>query len=295
MMPRTTKNLLTATALTVAAATGMAGCASSTAPTSASTAAPSSSGTSKVNANVGLTGPQLQAAFKAAAAKANAVHVVGAFNESGTPYALDLNLNKNGATSGSISQNGASIPLRVVNNVTYIQLTPEFLKQEAKSDPSLTPGVISLIQNKWVSSQSAMGQQLSADFDGLINYDSFMKTIENGASPSPSASGSSSASGMPSMSSMSSSASSSASASPSTSSSPAVSLADLTADGTATYNGKTVAVYKSPNGSIAYFDASGPAYLDKVISKGADAGTITFTWNKPVTVVAPQPSEIFST
>jgi hypothetical protein len=73
-----------------------------------------------------------------------------------------------------------------------------------------------------------------------------------------------------------------------------VSLGDLTAAGTTTYNGSTVAVYKSPDGSTAYFAASGPAYLEKVTATGSEPGTMTFVWNKPVTVTAPQSSEIFT-
>jgi len=73
-----------------------------------------------------------------------------------------------------------------------------------------------------------------------------------------------------------------------------VSLKDLKPDGTSTLNGKEVAVYKGANGSVAYFAASGPAYLEKVTAEGCATGTINFTWNQPVSVAAPQPSEIFS-
>lgn len=184
---------------------------------------------------------------------------------------MDLNLNKDGSNSGSVSQGTATVPVKVVNGVTYVQLTPTLLKQEAATDPSVTAGVINLIQNKWVSSQSSIGQSIASSFNGLTSYDAFLATIENGGA----------------------SASAAASATGSASSAP-LTLVDLTPAGTTSYNGGTVAVYKSSDGSTAYFAASGPAYLEKVTAAGSTSGTITFTWNQPVTVTAPPSSDIFS-
>lgn len=273
-MPRTRTNLLAGAVLAATTAAAAAGCASGAAASAAPKPAPAEAvmAAGSNASNVGLSGPQLLAAFKSAAAAGTAVHVVGQFEDAGSPYALDMNLNKSGTTAGSISQSGAAIPVRVVDDVTYIQLTPAFLKLEAQSDPSITAGVINLVQNKWISSQSSMGRQFASSLAGLTTYDSFIATLENGGGSS--------------------SASTGASASPS--GPPAAKLSDLTPAGTTTYDGKTVAVYKSPNGSTAFFDASGPAYLEKVTTRGAQSGEITFTWNKPVKVVAPQPSEIFS-
>jgi hypothetical protein len=278
-MPRTRTNLLAGAVLAATTAAAAAGCSSDSSPSAASTPAPAGAvmAAGSNASNVGLSGPRLLTAFKSAAASGTAVHVVGKFDEAGSPYALDMNLNKNGTTAGSISQSGAAIPVRVVDNVTYIQLTPAFLKLEAQSNPSITAGVINLVQNKWISSQSSMGQEFASSLAGLTTYDSFIGTLENGG-------GSAAAS-----------ASMGAGASASASSPPAAKLSDLTPAGTTTYNGKTVAVYKSPNGSTAFFDASGPAYLEKVTTEGAESGETTYTWNKPVKVVAPQPSEIFST
>ena len=257
------KLLLAATASAAAVAAGLAGCSSgSGSPATASSAA---------FPNAGLSGGQLLTAFKSAVASGTAVHVVGSIDQSGTPISLNLNLDKNGSSVGSVSQGGATVPIKVVNGVTYIQLTPSLLKQEAASDPSVTAGVISLIQNKWVSSQSSIGHSISSSFDGLTSYDAFLATIESGGA---SASATVTASG-------------SASAAP-------VSLVDLTPAGTTAYNGGTVAVYKSSDGSTAYFAASGPAYLEKATASGSTSGTITFTWNQPVTVTAPSSSDIFT-
>jgi hypothetical protein len=256
-------SLLAVPAVAAAVAAGLAGCSSGSASpaTASSTAFP----------NAGLSGSQLLTAFKSAVASGTAVHVVGSIDQSGTPISLNLNLDKNGTSAGSVSQGAATVPLKVVNGVTYIQLTPTLLKQEAATDPAVTAGVISLIQNKWVSSQSSIGQSISSSFDPFTSYDTFLASIESG---SASTSATDTASG-------------SASSAP-------VTLGDLTAAGTASYNGGTVAVYKSSDGSTAYFAASGPAYLEKVTATGSTSGTITFTWNQPVTVTPPSASDIFS-
>lgn len=256
-------SLLAGSALAAVLAAGVAGCSSGSAsPATASSAA---------YPNAGLSGSQLLTAFKSAVASATAVHVSGSISASGTPITLDLKLDKNGTSSGGVTQGSASVPFKVVNGVTYIQLTPALLKQEAAGDPSISAGVINLIQNKWVSSQSSIGQSISSSFDGLTNYDAFLTTIENGGAA----------------------ASATATASGSANSAP-ITLTDLTPAGTTSYNGGTVAVYKSSDGSTAYFAASGPAYLEKVTATGSTSGTITFTWNQPVTVTAPPSSDIFN-
>jgi hypothetical protein len=166
-------SLLAVPALAAAVAAGLAGCSSGSGSpaTASSTAFP----------NAGLSGSELLTAFKSAVASGTAVHVVGSIDQSGTPISLNLNLNKSGSSSGTVSQGAATVPIKVVDGVTYIQLTPALLKQEAASDPSVTAGVISLIENKWVSSQSSIGQPISSSFDGLTSYDAFLASIENGA------------------------------------------------------------------------------------------------------------------
>ena len=261
-MPRMT-SLLAAPALAAAVAAGLAGCSSGSGSSATSTTA--------AFPNAGLSGSELLTAFKSAVASGTAVHVVGSIDQSGTPISLNLNLNKNGSSSGSVSQGSATVPIEVVNGATYIQLTPALLKEEATSDPSITASVVNLIQNKWVSSQSTIGQSISSSFDGLTNYDAFLGSIETGGASSSAADTSSGSAG-----------------------SGPVTLADVTAAGTTSYNGNTVAVYKSSDGSTAYFAASGPAYLEKVTASGSTSGTITFTWNQPVTVTAPPSSDIFT-
>lgn len=260
LFPPRTKALIALPALAALGVLGLAGCSSSAAP---------------ATSNVGLSDTKLLAAFKAAVASGTAVHVSGALSSSGSSTTLDLQLNKDGSASGQIGEAGATIPVRVVNGVTYTELTAAFLNLMAASDKSITAAEISTMQNQWVSSSdSTLGQSLASSFSGLVSYDTFTSTMEKGNSAS-SASASASAA-----------ASASASAS-STASSGGVDLTKMTADGTTTYNGATVAVYKDADGSTAYFAASGPAYLLKATSTGSDGGTMTFTWNQPTTVVAP--------
>jgi len=288
--PRTRTTRLAASALAAATAAALAGCAGDAAASAAPAATPAATAPNTAFPNAGLSGPQLLAAFKSAAAAGTAVHVVGSFEQQGAPYKVDLQLAKNGATTGSVSQAGATVPIRVVDGVAYIQLTPSFLKLEAAGDPAITPEVINQLQNKWVSSKTSFGKALASGFDGLLNYESFMATLATGgkatSTPSP---------GTPPPGTASPTSPTSPTSPASPSSSPAVDLTDLTAAGTTTYNGETVAVYKSSNGSVAYFAPSGPAYLKKVVAKGAQPGTVTFTWNQPVSVTAPPSPEIFST
>jgi len=262
VFPPRTKALIALPALAALGVLGLAGCSSSTTP---------------ATSNVGLSDTKLLAAFKAAVASGTAVHVSGALSSSGSSTTLDLQLNKDGSASGEIGEGGATIPVKVVNGVTYTELTAAFLNLMAASDKSITAAEISTMQNQWVSSSdSTLGQSLASSFEGLTSYDTFTSTMEKGDSTST-ASASASASAT---------ASASASAS-GTAGSGGVDLTKMTADGTTTFNGATVAVYKDADGSTAYFAASGPAYLLKATSTGSDGGSMTFTWNQPTTVVAP--------
>lgn len=267
-----TKTLLAGSVLALATAAGAAGCADGTDSTTTARTDTGSGVARSAAPNAGLTGTQLHAAFQNAVATGTAVHVKGSVAQGSSPFSMDLNLDKNGSSEGSVTQSGATVPIKVVDKVTYIQLTPQFLKLEAASDPSITPSVISAVQNKWVTSRTSVGQSLASGLGNLTGYTSFLGTIENA--------GSSSASPAP-------------SASPSGSGGP-FDLKRLTPAGTTTFNGMTVAVYKASDGSSAFFAASGPAYLEKVTASGPNAATLTFTWNKPVTVTAPPSSDIFT-
>jgi hypothetical protein len=267
-MSRTT-SLIAASTLAAAFSAGIAAGSTHYASASAPGGAP----------NAGLSGTQLQAEFTAAAAKGTAVHVTGAFKQGSESYSLDMNLDANGQAQGEVTQDGAVLPVKKVSGVTYVQLTPSFLKQEAAADPSITPDVIKMVQNKWVSSQTSLGQSLAASFGDLTDYHAFTAMLA-GVSATATPSTSTPMSGT-------------ASASPSSSS--GITLGNLTAAGTAAVNGQNLAVYKnSVAHTTAYFAPSGPAYLEKLASAGSETGAADFVWNKPVTVTAPPSSAIFN-
>jgi hypothetical protein len=112
------------------------------------------------------------------------------------------------------------------------------------------------LKGKWVSSNSQYGKGLAGDLKPLFSYSGFISSFTAVDSGA---------------------------------------FPDTTAAGTTTYNGQTVAVYKSSDGSTAYFAASGPAYLlDVINSSSTSAGALAFTWNQPTTVTAPPASQIFN-
>ena len=286
-----TMRLLTGSALAAAVtavAAGVGGCSSgpaaragspaSAAPTAAPTAVPTIEPTATAGAafpNAGLSSARLQAAFKAAVAAGTAAHVVGSVAQNGARFSVDLHLNKDGSTEGSIAQGGVSVPIKAVGGITYVQLTPAFLRRLAAEDPSAASGVIGAVQDKWVTSQSPVGRSLAGGLSSLTSYGAFMATIENGG---PSGSASAPA----------------GSATPSAGfpSAGALQLSGLTADGTTTYRGGPVAVYRGADGSTAYFAPTGPAYLEKATAGGTDGGTVSLTWNQPVPVTAPPSADI---
>ncbi len=119
-------------ALAALGALGLAGCSSSAAP---------------ATSNVGLPNAKLLAAFKTAVAAGTGVHVSGSISSSGSCSTLDLQLNKDGSASGEIGESGATIPVKVVNKVTYTELTAAFLKLLAASGSSITAAEINALQN----------------------------------------------------------------------------------------------------------------------------------------------------
>lgn len=242
-------------AATLASLLAVAGCSSSAGSTTANgSSAPAASASSAAAAsNSGLTDQQLLTAFKAAIAQGTAVHVKGTIVSKGETVGLDLQLNKtDGSASGTISDNGATVPVISLGGTTYIQMTDSVLKM-AGNIPS---SAAALIKDKWVSSKSSIGSGMTSQFSGFTSYDSFLSGITS--SDNGLVGGSASA-------------------------------------GTTTYNGQTVAIYKDSDGSVAYFAATGPAYLLQVQSSNStNSGSLAFTWNQPTTVTAPPASQIFN-
>lgn len=125
-----------------------------------------------------------------------------------------------------------------------------------KTAGSIPASVAAVLKDKWVSSKSSIGGSMAGGLAEFDSYDGFINGIT------------SSSNGM---------------------------VGGSTAAGTTMSNGQSVAVYKNTDGSIAYFAASGPAYLLEVQSAASTAsGSLIFTWNQPTTVTAPPASQIYS-
>jgi hypothetical protein len=115
----------------------------------------------------------VQSAVKTAALGASAVHVKGSLNNAGNSIALDIQLNKDSA-SGTITKQGATIPVRLVNGVGYMQFTDDVLKMAGQS-PTSPAG--QLLRNKWLPSTSKLGASMTGPFKDFFSYDSFMQKV----------------------------------------------------------------------------------------------------------------------
>jgi hypothetical protein len=239
----------------------VAGCSSSSSPagaaasgsaaaTSAASAAAAGSSDNAGGSNVGLTEKQLSAKVQAAMAQATAVRVKGKMVSGSDSVTLDLQLNdKDASSSGTISVGGMTVPIISTGGVIYFQLTDSLIEAQGGGSVPAT------VKGKWVSSKSAIGQDLDQSFGSFGSYKGFVSGLTgsdgllNGVSP----------------------------------------------QGTATLGGQAVAVYKAADDSILDVAASGPAYvLEARSTKSGNSGALDFTWNQPTTVTAPPAADIYN-
>ncbi|HEY3751937.1 MAG TPA: hypothetical protein VGL80_22365 [Pseudonocardiaceae bacterium] len=116
---------------------------------------------------------KLLGTIKSAATSASAVHIKGSFTDSGSALALDVQLNKDGSSSGTIGQSGTNIPVIVANKVYYVQFTKDLMSSNGIS-PTSQAG--QLLLNKWVPSTAKMlagsgmvdGLKQAVDFNSLV-------------------------------------------------------------------------------------------------------------------------------
>lgn len=113
---------------------------------------------------------------KQAALAASAVHIKGTVTDSGSTFAVDMQLDKTGDAQGSIVEGGTTIPLVVANKVYYIQFTKTLMSSNG-IDPSGTAGT--LLLNKWVSSTSKMlaGTDMVTGMKPMADYTTFMNGV----------------------------------------------------------------------------------------------------------------------
>lgn len=176
-----------ATAAAALALVALAGCSSSTSNIAASgSSAPSASATTTAagspsaasnagGSNVGLSDSAIRAAFDAAVKGATAMHVNGTQAQQGQSISLDLGLNKDNSTEGTITLGTAKLPVKAVGGVVYVQMTPSFI-QFIAAQQHVSAAPLTALTNKWITSQSASGKALT---DGFAEFTSFSTIATN--------------------------------------------------------------------------------------------------------------------
>jgi hypothetical protein len=132
------RTTLAAAALIPACALALSACGSNGASSASGTAA----GVTTQN-NAGLTQAQLLDHLKSALATATSVRMKGTIDDSGNSIGIDVQINKSGTAQGTMSSNGAQIPLIAVNGTIYIQLTASYISTLKSALPA---GVV----GKWI-------------------------------------------------------------------------------------------------------------------------------------------------
>ncbi|MGW4398652.1 hypothetical protein ACWEHA_25515 [Amycolatopsis nivea] len=107
------------------------------------------------------------AAIKAAMKKSTAVHVKGTAN-SGGDIKIDLQLNKD-SVSGSIEKDGVEVPVLRVGDKIWMRFSKS-LTQKA----GLPKAAAAMVNDKWVSLDSELGQGMGAAFKLFLDYDVFV-------------------------------------------------------------------------------------------------------------------------
>jgi hypothetical protein len=141
--------------------------------TSTGAAAPAGTNTNAGSGDAMPAPDKLVSTIKSAALAAKAVHIKGAFTDSGTAEALDVQLNKDGSASGTIAEGGTTIPVIVADKVYYVQFTKQLMSGNG-IDPTSDAG--KLLLDKWVPSTATMlknsgmvdGLKQAVDFNSLV-------------------------------------------------------------------------------------------------------------------------------
>lgn len=198
----------------------------------------------------------LLATVRSASESASAVHVKGSFVDSGDSVSVDMQLNKDGSASGTVSLDGSTFPLLVVDNVYYIQFTKGVM---AGNGISPTSAAGKLLLNKWVPS-NAKGMDLGDLVNSLkpaTDYDTFIPMIFDQIksaddAPKPT--------------------------------------------GTDTVDGVPVEVYTFSDNSKADVATAAPHYLIEAAEPPTEGkGKLDFTgWDQPVKISAPPARDIFT-
>lgn len=131
--------------------------------------------TSSGESNVGLSDARFRTAVAAAAAQGRAVHISGTMYAAGLSLAVDLQLNQNGSSIGTVTVDGAALPMRAVGGVYYVQMTQGYINYLAETKGANVEWN-SPLAGKWVTSLAGPSS-MAAGYAGLLNYTLFFSTV----------------------------------------------------------------------------------------------------------------------
>lgn len=226
-----------------------AGGPSATVPQSAPSATRSSAPPA---GNAQLSSTQLQTAINGALSSVTALLVKGTMTVGGTDLTADVQFNKNSA-AGAIAENGTNIPLIAVNGTVYIKVTSALLARSGGSVPS---AVKKLLVNKWLSSATHAGADLTKDVGPFSDLGSFTQQLAQNNGEVYTADGT------------------------------------TTLKGVAVAKYKDVS--PTDGTSEFYVPVAGPTLPIEQVGTGKNKGSFAFVWNKPAKVSPPPSSEIYS-
>ena len=192
-------------ALAALALVAVAGCGSSSSnsasasgsPTASTSAAASSSAAAAGSANgsnAGLSDAALHAAFLAATKGATAMHLSGGLSQSGQNISMDLVLNKDNSSEGTIGIGNAKLPVKAIGGVDYIQLSSSFLQYIAQQQ-NVSTTALAPLANKWITSNSSEGKSISDAFAQFLTYSALTNQMSGNYSDPATAAGTSTLNG----------------------------------------------------------------------------------------------------
>lgn len=235
----------------------LTGCGSSAKSSSTLTGAAQTTGAAASPSgpsNAHLSSSQLNDAMDQAIKNVTAMHMKGTMASGGQRLSLDIQVNEDSG-GGTIGAGGVSFPVRLVDGVAYVQMTPSVIKEEESHDKSQYSQLAGqLLLNKWLSSNSAAGKSATQDFQQFLDLKSMTSGLTTDQSDTYTYIGTSTVAGQQ-----------------------VAQYKDVSSDPT------------SPP-AVMSVPLSGPA-LPILIDAGSQ-GSLTIVWNKPVPVTAPPADQI---
>lgn len=138
------------------------------------------SASASAGANVGLSSAELRSALAAAVASASAVHITGAMVAGGQEITVDLHLNKDGSSVGTVSIGDVVQPVKAVGGVYYAQITGSYIRYRVAHGGNAA--LYAPVTGMWASSLAGPGS-LAAHYAPLLSYSLFFDQVMAVKSP----------------------------------------------------------------------------------------------------------------